>query len=184
MDPIPTSVLNLSNFSKTLETVPLKSNQLSELTELHDSLREGENELFNKSSDEDADDDSKNNSSSGKEDEKCPYYDADYETHLKHQIFRLILNFNVKGWTNASQKNDKSSPITYHYRFITSTSYQMRAYMPFKHNHNQILDYYKYLKSGHNDDDMTWSNNSSTNKIIKILDKSHQIMYNKGDGGF
>lgn len=155
--------------------------------DLHDSLHEiGEHKSFNTSSDQD-DDDKQNVGSSGNDDESpnSPYYSTDHEKYLQQLIFHLIFNFDPKNWTNASPKkaDNKSTPITYHYRFITSTSYQMRAYMPFKQNHNQILDYYRYLRSGYNDDDMTWTNNSSTNKIIKIFDKSHQLMYNKGDGG-
>eukprot|EP00483_Globobulimina_turgida_P009166 UN09185 len=99
-------------------------------------------------------------------------------------MLRLIFNFNGRTWKDVSTPETDINPITYHYRFLTSTSYQMRARMMFEQDHNNINDYYNYLECGYNDDDMSWMHNKSTNKMLKIFDENHQIMYNKGASGF
>eukprot|EP01084_Bolivina_argentea_P000073 139_1 len=143
--------------------------------QLCDTLTEGEQKHC----------DSKEDSDSVHKNVQSKYYNSQHEDNLKRQMLYLIFNFDVrKGWVDASTKDTYGINIPYHYRFISSTSYQMIARMMFNLKCNDIYDYYNYLEAGYNDDDMSWLNSKSTNKMLKMFDKDHQIMYNKGSAGF
>eukprot|EP00484_Ammonia_sp_Unknown_P008568 CAMPEP_0197075736 /NCGR_PEP_ID=MMETSP1384-20130603/211760_1 /TAXON_ID=29189 /ORGANISM="Ammonia sp." /LENGTH=344 /DNA_ID=CAMNT_0042514585 /DNA_START=33 /DNA_END=1067 /DNA_ORIENTATION=+ len=120
--------------------------------------------------------------------ENSMLFDAKYEETLKSKLlataFKVPSSSKKKGWVDVSTYDKEHNPITSHYRFITTTSYKMRASMLFKHTHDDIMNYFNYLESGYNDDDMTWTNKANLNIILKVIDRDHQMMYNQGNGGW
>lgn len=122
---------------------------------------------------------------SGDEVTSTPSISRDNEEPLKSTLLSIALDHPPSHWKDVSEKDDQGNVISSHYQFFSSSCYRMRSCMKFAHGNssNDIIDYYNYLESGYNDDDLTWSNKTSLNIIVKILDSDTQIMYNKGDGG-
>eukprot|EP01084_Bolivina_argentea_P199072 340700_1 len=111
-------------------------------------------------------------------------YDSKHETALIDTIIVQSLYFHTLPSNEWNEEYEANTKITTHSKIDDESWCYLRAEMKFTKylNNHSISDYYSYLESGHNEKFYIWDDNAKTN-IVWPIDKSHQIMYTKGNAG-